>query len=253
MKCKHCSAEFDDNLPQCPYCGALNYTGAEQEYFEHLHDLNDEMADMSDDSKETFQSGFKKSMTIAASIIGVAILVIGLLVGLYFLYYNYSSKKSEEEYLASRTWKNTYYEELDTLYAQNDYDAILLFLSEHVNDKGYFPYEWEHLDFIQAYEKYQNFLEDSANFDSDNLTYMYWTLYEILYMQTIVDQPYLVYSEEELAQITEWKAETYAFLTDHMGLTESEIEEMKKETLSDDYAYPIADKCKKYIKKRYDL
>ena len=152
MKCKHCSAEFDDNLPQCPYCGALNYTGAEQEYFEHLHDLNDEMADMSDDSKETFQSGFKKSMTIAASIIGVAILVIGLLVGLYFLYYNYSSKKSEEEYLASRTWKNTYYEELDTLYAQNDYDAILLFLSEHVNDKGYFPYEWEHLDLICCFE-----------------------------------------------------------------------------------------------------
>ena len=161
--------------------------------------------------------------------------------------------KNEEAYHASRIWKNTYYEELDAMYAQGNYDEILRFLNDHVDDKGYYPYEWEHLDFIQAYEKYQNYLEDSASFDSNNLTYMYWTLYDILYMQTIVDQPYLVYTEEELAQISEWKTETYAFLTDHMGMTESEIEEMKKETLSDDYTYPIADKCKKYIKKRYNL
>ncbi|MDD6656811.1 MAG: hypothetical protein PUE95_05870 [Lachnospiraceae bacterium] len=253
MKCKQCSAEFDDNLPQCPYCGALNYTGAEQEYFEHLHNLNDEMAEMSNDSEETYKSGFQKSMTIVIGIIGGLILLIGLLIGLFFLYHNIEDKKNEEAYHASRVWKNTYYEELDAMYAQGNYDEILQFLNDHVDDKGYYPYEWEHLDFIQAYEKYQNFLEDSANFDSNNLTYMYWTLYEILYMQTIVDQPYLVYSEEELAQIAEWKAETYAFLTDHMGLTESEIEEMKKETLSDDYAYPVAEKCKKYIKKRYNL
>lgn len=253
MKCKQCSAEFDDNLSQCPYCGALNYTGAEQEYFQHLHSINDEMADMSDDSKETYQSGFKKSMTVALGIICGLIILIGLLIGLLFLYGNYCDKKSEEEYLAARIWKNTYYEELDTLYAQEDYDAIVHFLNDHVEDKGYYPYEWEHLDFIQAYEKYQLFLEESPDFDTNDLTSMYWTLYDILCIQTIGDQPYLVYTEEELEQIEEWKVETYAFLTDHMGMTESEIEEMKKETLSDDYAYPIASKCKKYIKKRYNL
>lgn len=253
MKCKQCSAEFDDSLPQCPYCGALNYTGAEQEYFEHLHNLNNEMGELSDDSEETYKSGFRKSITIAVGIIGGLIILIGLLIGLFLLYRNYSDKKSEEEYQASRIWKNTYYEELDAMYAQEDYDEISQFLNDHIDDKGYYPYEWEHLDFIQAYAGYQNFLEDSANFDTNNLTNMYWTLYDILYMQTIVDQPYLVFTDAERAQILEWKAETYAFLTNHMGMTESEIEEMKKETLSDDYTYPIADKCRKYIKKRYNL
>lgn len=253
MICKQCSAEFDDTLPQCPYCGALNYTGAEQEYFEHLQDLNHEMAEMSDDSEETFKSGFKKSMTIVISIIAVLIVLIGLLMGAVFYFMNLSDQKDEENYQASRIWKNTYYEQLDEMYDQGNYDDITRFLNDHVNDKGYYPYEWEHMDFIQAYQKYQNFLEDSAEFDSNNLTYMYWTLYDILYMQTIVDQPYLTYTEEECAQISEWATETYAFLTDHMGLSESEIEEMKKETLSDDYTYPIAEKCKKYIKKRYGL
>ena len=27
--CSSCGAEFEDTLPKCPYCGSLNYKGAE--------------------------------------------------------------------------------------------------------------------------------------------------------------------------------------------------------------------------------
>lgn len=253
ITCKQCGAEFDADLPSCPYCGELNYSGAEQEYLSHISDINKNMSDLADDSETEYKSGVKKTLPILLGIVSLIILFIGLLIGIYLLYYKVSSAHSVDEQRAVILWKNNYYDDLDTLYEQDDYDGVLAFLDEHIDDEGYFPYEWEHMDFIQIYQSYKNFLEDSSQFDSNDLTFMYWTLYDILYLEDIGSQTYYHFTESEEEQIAAWQAEAHAFLTDHMGMTESEIEEMKQETCYKDTTMPNSSKCKKYIKKRYDL
>ena len=37
--CSSCGAEFEDTLPKCPYCGSLNYKGAEAEYLGKLESM----------------------------------------------------------------------------------------------------------------------------------------------------------------------------------------------------------------------
>ena len=41
--CSSCGAEFEDTLPKCPYCGSLNYKGAEAEYLGKLEDVRRDM------------------------------------------------------------------------------------------------------------------------------------------------------------------------------------------------------------------
>ena len=41
--CSSCGAEFEDTLPKCPYCGSLNYKGAEAEYLGKLESMRQDM------------------------------------------------------------------------------------------------------------------------------------------------------------------------------------------------------------------
>ena len=44
--CSSCGAEFEDTLPKCPYCGSLNYKGAEAEYLGKLESMRQDMHDI---------------------------------------------------------------------------------------------------------------------------------------------------------------------------------------------------------------
>ena len=72
MKCENCGAEFDAKESKCPYCGALNLSGAEEQYMNHLEEMNRSFAEMADDSQEeyryTFLSQGKKIGKILAMI-----------------------------------------------------------------------------------------------------------------------------------------------------------------------------------------
>lgn len=253
IMCKQCGAEFDETKAACPFCGHLNYIGAEGEYLQHIDDINQNMSDMADDSETEYKSAVKKTVLIIIGVISVVLLLLGLLIGIIFFYRQYTEKKDEESYRASLMWKKEYYDDLDAMYETGKYDEINTFLNEHVSDEGYHPYEWEHMDYMQLYQTYQNFLEDSARFDTMNLTYMYWTLYSILSLLDATNLEYYTLTEEEAAQVVQWQKEAYAFLTDHMELSESEIEDLKKETCYEGQTFPSYSKCKKYIKKRYNL
>ena len=166
MKCSQCGADFDEQLSQCPYCGALNYSGAERQYFDHLHDLNQEMAEMGDDSEESYTSGIKKGTKIFLTIFIALGIVAATAIMLMVAYAKISTKRDNEAYHANMQWKREYYSQLDELYDAGQYDKILTFLDVHVNDEGYYPYEWDHLDFINIYNHYHNFQIDTPYFES---------------------------------------------------------------------------------------
>lgn len=251
MICKQCNAEFDENLAACPYCGEINYIGAEQEYLNHIQDINEDLSDMADDSKEEYQSSFKKIFTIFIAIFCTLLLIAGLILGIFLLRYKHLQKQSEDRQKAMLLWKNNYYSKLDELYDAGQYEEIALFLNEHSDDEGYNPYMWEHMDFIFTYQKYLDFLDDSASYTGDNLATIHWTIYDILYLEEVTNQSYSVYSEKELEQISEWQAEAHAFLTEELQMTESDIEELKQAISGDGTTLPNYDKCKKYVQENF--
>ena len=67
IHCKSCGAEFEENLAKCPYCGTLNYKGAEQEYLNKLKNIQEDMEDLQEvpedevkkENIEALNKGFK--------------------------------------------------------------------------------------------------------------------------------------------------------------------------------------------------
>lgn len=252
--CKECGADFDEHLPECPFCGALNYSGAEEQYLEHLEEIKSDLSDLADDSEQAYHVSMKKSTLIIITTICCLLLAAGLFAGIFFLIRSASSASgSDELQKAQILWRNQYMDTLDEMYADGDYDGIIAFLDEHVSDEGFAPYGWEHLDFIELYDSYINF-KDEAILDKNDYISEYTTL---LYYAASVDyaaeQDFFTYTEEELELIASYQEETAAFYHKVLGLTDDEIVQMKSEIASnDDLALPTWDNCRNYIIKIKD-
>ena len=58
--CNSCGAEFEDTLPECPYCGTMNYKGAEMEYFGRLEEVRSDMEQLGSVPEQETRSELKK-------------------------------------------------------------------------------------------------------------------------------------------------------------------------------------------------
>ena len=58
--CSSCGAEFEDTLPKCPYCGSLNYKGAEAEYLGKLESMRQDMQQLEQVPEKELKKKLKK-------------------------------------------------------------------------------------------------------------------------------------------------------------------------------------------------
>lgn len=254
MICKECGAKFDVHKPACPYCGALNYIGAEKEYMEHLKDIENDLSEMSDDSKEAYHATIKKSTLIIITTLCISFLFLILIAGIFYLHSSHSDKKESDLARAQLLWREQYFDDLDRLYEAGDYDGILDFYDEHINDEGFSPYSWEHCDFIEVYDFYTQFLTESASLDMTSLDDMTWCLYDAAQVDYSTTQDFLTYTDEELALIQSWQKETHRFYQEVLGLSDSEIDEMWSVITSDDsLSIPTSRGCKRFLEKYFHL
>lgn len=254
-KCKECGADFDEHLSECPFCGALNYTGAEEEYLNHLENIKDDLSKMADDSEEAYKNTMKKSTLIIITTLCCLLLAAGLVAGLFLLFRSsHSEPDSSDLQKAQMLWRSQYMDTLDEMYAEGDYDGILDFLNEHSGDEGFSPYGWAHLDFIEVYETYKQFKAETENPDMSDLEDMTWCLYDAASIDYATTQDFFEYTETELDQITLWQEETNVFYHEVLGLTDTEIADMKSVIVSDDdLAIPTSKNCRKYLKENFDF
>lgn len=118
MKCENCGAEFDAKESKCPYCGALNLSGAEEQYMNHLEEMNRSFAEMADDSQEeyryTFLSQGKKIGKILAMILVISLVFAGI------FFFIEKASPYDDDYFAGQEkkrllWKNEYSKVLETM------------------------------------------------------------------------------------------------------------------------------------------
>ncbi len=178
IKCKECGAEFDESLPKCPYCLALNYSGANKEYMDKLSHMNATMNEMYDDVKETYIDEMKHGNKFILKVSIIAIVFIALIVSIVVIQKNYNEKKNLETAKAQYEWNLQYIPQLDSLYEAGKYDEIATFFEEHYEDPGYNPYNWQPYTFIDNYICYQYFKTDSNDIDISDLNQVCYIIFD---------------------------------------------------------------------------
>ena len=127
MICKNCHADFDDNLPSCPYCGAFHYAGAEKAYMDKLNDFEEDLDTLHDTVPKMYSAELKNQVKLTKKIILLIAGILGALVlliaGISFIK-NVSEARNEKEVLL---FMKTAYPIADEFYEAEDYEGLLEF------------------------------------------------------------------------------------------------------------------------------
>ncbi len=249
MICKNCGADFDDNLPKCPYCGAFSYAGAEKEYMERLDDLKEDLEELQETVPELYTEELKKqaqhvkrTLLIVCAVVAVLALGIFGLTRLSDSFYEYDSK-------AALLFAKEAYPVADEYYAAGDYEGLLEFYQTSIeeNENADF-YNWEHYPFLMCYENYTFFMEaasliDTKDFSEFNMTELFFCY--------VSNRDYLKgYPMDEADQqlVSSYEDEMEAVI-DSIGLNEKEKKELNDLFNSSDYV--SWDEIENFSKKIY--
>ncbi|MBQ8188292.1 MAG: hypothetical protein IJZ44_00735 [Lachnospiraceae bacterium] len=249
ITCKECGGKFEEKEAACPYCGALNYAGAEEQYMHNLESMRSDMANMGDDSKEAYATSAKKSSIVIITTFSVLLLIAGIIVAIFLICQTIMTASEDEDLVKSQMlWREQYLDDLDTMYEAGQYDEIVTFMDKHAEDEGYSIYSWEHCDFIQVYRSYAMFHANAHQWDSFDLTMKKWTLYDAVSIECYLSTDIYMFTEEERVMIEGWCEEIKAFYHDELGLSDEEISEMRDFVISNSTTnLPESKLCKQYL------
>ncbi len=153
--CGNCGAEFDKILAACPYCGTINYEGAEAEYMGKLADIREDMEALQDVPMEETRRVVKRQGSILKKL-GIGALVFFLIIAAG----NWIMEKVEEASMPTPKeiyiWQETTFPGLNKMFEQGEYKELLVFYEENYNNP-YDLWEWEHCDFCRVYMEIQDF------------------------------------------------------------------------------------------------
>lgn len=152
--CESCAGKYDDMLPECPYCGSINYKGAEAEYLEQLEDVREDMENLKEVPAEEIKKEFGKQGRFLSKVFVITAIVLLVLIALYLLrQVDWDPGRDKK---ADYLWKQENYPIMDQLYENGDYEALReYFTEENKNPTG----EWSHSDFFSLYADITELLE----------------------------------------------------------------------------------------------
>lgn len=206
----------------------MNYVGAEGEYLDKLDSLVTDMGDVQHESKESYHRESKRK--IMSTVVVVIVLLVVVSCASFLIYRIVESFQqpayTTEELLSQMAFEEEYFDKLEELYEQGEYDEILAIMNdyyEHSDSDNNFAW-WSHFDFMFYYGEYVDFLEIKHSYEQEgalteenvvNLLYLY---YGTIFMSDM--------TEEEIALVEQYQLEQYVFLQDEVGFSKEEIEEM---------------------------
>lgn len=162
--CGSCAGQFDKELPKCPYCGTLNYYGAEKEYLKKLDDVKSDVSDLSNvPRKETireFKTQAKKFKKILLAVSLVAIAIIGIVMIKTWL--DLSAEKR------SYLWQKENFPKMNELYDSGQFDELEAYYLD-ASDRDCEVWSWKHNDFYEYYRAYM-FLNDEFEDEKNGIT-----------------------------------------------------------------------------------
>lgn len=241
--CNSCGAQFTNDEPKCPYCGTMNYDGAEKEYFEKLEDIREDVEDLNAVPMQEAKAELKKQGKFIKKIVTVVV-VLGVIFGaLIFL----QEKSYERDEKADFLWREENYPKMDAMYEAGEFEELEAFYMQALEDDQQL-YDWEHADFVDTYISVKEFYDDLEYMEeyddiSDGMyTAILWNQWSI-YKYAVSDSM----SEDE----KEYFAEDFVLVEEHLrndwGYDEATFTELSSRFL-EEYGYVSWDECEDYIK-----
>lgn len=255
--CPNCGAAIYENEAKCPFCGYINITGAEEKFMRDMKKTESDMSQIPELQKAEYKKSMSKNSKIIFITMGIVAFIAAILFGIHMFFehvlFSYNDPYAKEEML----WEHETFPLLDEMYEAGDYDGILEFENElYEQDSKFYIFDWEHYYFILVYGRYKDAQyyvslldqgEKLTDHEAENIVYdCVWFHY-----REYATSSSMLYTEEEIAQIDEWRKEMEVYLFERLKFTQEELdtlyEDVREEDGSIDYKA-----CRKYGKKIAD-
>lgn len=241
--CPHCAAEYLDTLPQCPYCGTMNYQGAEAEYLNKLEDVRESLENLGEvpleeTKKELKRQGrFLKKLLLGLGI--SALLAAGLLL--------WMGREPKRDVQADYLWKKENFPIFDQLYGEEAYEELAdRYMSALEGEQPF--WDWEHAEFTSLL--WDLFLVDTildaeaqgqelSPYDYESLLYYGWKI-QGAYVEDVL-------TADELERIEPYMERLRADFEARWDFTEEERAAFEREAQAN-FGYVSYDFCEKYVK-----
>ncbi len=235
MICKNCGAHFDDNLPKCPFCGALHYAGARKEYMEKLEGMKEDLDELHETVPEMYSNELKSQ---AKKVRKVVFIIVGIFAALTLLFLissfaldSVGSRDAKEVLLFTKEA----YPIDDEYYEAGDYEELLQFYYNSIeeNENADF-YDWDHYPFLMCYENITQFRSAAKHISSGEFSD--FDVQEIFYCYISNRSYQKGYPMDETEQklVSEFEDEMELFI-DTLKLTEDEQKDFNDLLNSNDY------------------
>ena len=112
--CSSCGAEFEDTLPKCPYCGSLNYKGAEAEYLGKLESMRQDMQQLEQVPEKELKKKLKKKQKFVIKLLILLAALAAILAVIVFRVRYIEPRDARADYL----WEKENFPILDRLYQE---------------------------------------------------------------------------------------------------------------------------------------
>lgn len=257
--CPNCGAAIYENEAQCPFCGYINISGAEEKFMRDIQKTEDDLSQIPQLQKAEYKKSMTKNSKIIFITVGIAGAIAAILVGLYMLFEHVIFSYDEDDAKARMIWERENFPILDEMYAAGDYEGIVEFEYElydqnDENDTSYSVFNWEHYYFINGYRRYQDVEEyisrldqgeELSNYQAESIVYDCMWFH---YREYAIDNQYMPYTEEEIAKLDEYREITDGYFYGRLGFTQEEVEKLYKDAL-DDHGTIDMKTCWKYGRK----
>ncbi|MBE5883892.1 MAG: hypothetical protein E7291_05700 [Lachnospiraceae bacterium] len=242
--CNFCGGEFEDMLPQCPYCGSFNYKGAEAEYLDKLEDIREDVEQLG----EVLEAETRKEFYKQGKFLKRLFIVLGCIVAFFLLFAFWVNHGEKRDAQADYLWKKENFPIMDELYAQEKYEELTAFYWE-ATVEDYPVYEWEHSEFcwtMMDVDSVYFILEDEQKGAELSETNYVSLLYYGWKIKGLKADSFL--SEEDLERLQPYIQPILEDFETRWEFTEEELNAFEKDK-ADNYGHVSFDLCEKYIKK----
>lgn len=242
--CSSCGAEFDDTLPKCPYCGSMNYKGAEAEYLGKLEGMRQDMQQLEQVPERELKEKLKKKRKFVTRILIVVVVLAAVFAALMFRSQYIEQRDAKADY----QWQKENFPILDRLYQEKDLEALMDFYEQAVEENRTID-RWEHSGIFRWLMKCRDarvYLALEQRGETLN-EYQQALLLDDYWMMRGLDYSEVVLTEKDREYIRPYVEETLRSMEGRYNFT-AEEEQKFTDTIRNHYGYPSYDDCKEYIK-----
>ena len=248
--CNNCGAQISYKDAKCPYCGAMNYVGAELKYFKDLNKIKNNLKDLEQVPtqiyKEEMTAQLKKILKIFVAGLSILILIV---VGIKL--YDKWKERSDNAYFADTKeqllWDKENFPMLNQWYEEEEYEKLLDYLETLFNMKSKFSYiNWPHSDFLWIYTDYQSakmIMEKKEDVEEYSKYERIDSLAGALRITFNLEHEGL--DDEELERAKAFIPDMEKILYERFKFTKEEVLQLYEEVTVEGYVY--FDKVEKYV------